>query len=96
MFKRLLLFVQIFTIRQAAQLLLNLDPQHSVREALWNYLAKQYGYPTVEQVIDNAPAGPTQPDWNRAWQYTEGVSPFRPIRTSYVPIPKGLPTTTLP
>ena len=58
---------------------------------MWNYLAEQYGYPTKEQVILNAPCGPTPLEWDCAWQYTEGVSPSVPVNAGYVPVQKSMP-----
>ena len=83
--------LQVLTVKQAAQLLISLEPQQPIREEMWNYLARQYGYPTKEQVILNAPFGPTPLEWDCAWQYTEGVSPSVPVNTDYVPVQKTVP-----
>ena len=78
--------VQVFSIKQAAQMLINVDARFEYKEAIWNFLAEQHGYPTQQQLLTFAPFGITHTEWNRAWNYTESVSPCAPVRTSYVAI----------
>ena len=89
--------MQVFTIKQAAQVLASFSAEFSVREPLWNYIAQQHGFPTQQELIKNAPFGLTQCEWTRAWQYTESCSPYLPVQTGYVPITKlQSPGSSLP
>ena len=83
--------MQVFTIKQAAQVLSSFSAEFAIREPLWNYLAQQNGFPTQQELIKNAPFGLTQYEWTRAWQYTESCSRHHPVQTGYVPIPKLQP-----
>ena len=81
--------VQVFTIKQTAEMLVKVDARFEYQEAMWNHLAQQYGYPTLQQLTAFAPFGLTHCDWNSAWDYTESVSPCQPVRTGYVAIPRS-------
>lgn len=85
------IYLGVFTIKQAAQVLSSFSAEFAIREPLWNYIAQQNGFPTQQKLIQNAPFGLTQYEWTRAWQYTESCSRYHPVQTRYVPIPKLQP-----
>lgn len=78
--------MQVMTMRQSAQLLMNADPDLVLAEVLLHHIAQQQGLPSKQEMVAACVQLASQ-DWTRFWQYTEAVNPFKSLRAEYIPIP---------
>lgn len=71
---------------QTAQVLVLCHPEHTLVEDLLNYIAREHGFPTKQQVIANEPTGLSSTEWAKFWTYSEDVNPYNSLRAEYIPI----------
>ena len=81
---------QVFTMTQAAQVLIHSDVDSILAETILNCIAEQQGLPSKQSLLRSAHERLTMQDWNRFWQYTEAINPYIGLRCENVPIRAAL------
>lgn len=82
------LCVQVFHMKQTAQMLVNSDPEQPVVADLVEHIAQQSGLATEDELIASVPEGMARSDWKCFWDYAEAVQPDVAPKPHYVPVPR--------
>ena len=85
---------QVFTMQQAAKVVIHCDPEVTLITDPLDHIAHHYGFPTKQQIISNAPEGLNKAEWRHFWSYAETISPYLSLRSEYIPIGAMKPPAT--
>jgi len=79
--------LQVLTNKQAARWHVQVGREHN---DLLDYIAKQNGFPTQQEIVASNDEAAFEQEWNQFWQYTDEINPYVSKHTDYVPINKHL------
>ena len=79
------MLLQILDMTQAAHWLVSVGREHN---DLLDFIAKQNGFPTMQDVVATIDEASFKKEWNRFWQYTDEVNPYVSKHMEYVPVVK--------
>ena len=78
--------VQVLTLQQSAQALLNCNPDKRLAEQLAGYVAEQLGLPSRQVILADPRECLAEAEWMRFWQYTERINPYKQLVFEYCPV----------
>ena len=78
-------WLQVLTMEQAAQVLVNCEISSGLAEDGLPYIA-QAALPSVPEVLTRAPGAVNPQKWQQFWQYAESMNPYLGIENEHVPI----------
>lgn len=85
---------QVFTMQQAAKVVIHCDPEVTLVTDPLDHIANHCGFPTKQQILSNAPDGMNKAEWRHFWSYAETISPYLSLRSEYIPIGAMKPPAT--
>lgn len=78
--------VQVLTLGQTAEVLLQCNPEAAFIEQLLGCIAQQHAFPSKQEVLAQPHDKLGAADWDRFWRYTEHINPYVSMHACYVPV----------